>query len=290
MLVSMQIVTYLFLGGASGGMLLTSSIWSLVFRHRRQQPNARKRLAFDTFFLRCAVLGTLTVLTSILLLFWDLGRGDRVFKLVFTTTPNLLTLGAVSLGVLLLSAAVLAVFLGFHVSAPGSLRTTVELVCAISALVVIVYTGLYLYSMEAVAIWHTPALIATFFFSSLSTGISLMLLVAYFTRGQAMLLGAVAPLQRFHVTSIALEAASIALLVRAAIINPAAAKSLAILTSPTMLPTAIVGVVVMALVIPCASELYALSQRHHRSIPAADIICLTGGFLLRFCIVACGVH
>lgn len=290
MLVSMQIVTYLFLGGASGGVLLASSIWSLAFRHRRVAASARRRLAFATFYQRCMLLGSLAVLTSILLLFWDLGRADRVLMLVFTSTPNLLTLGAVSLGVLLVAAAVLAAVLTFRIPLPGAARTVVEVVCAASAVVVIFYTGLYLYSMEAVPFWHTPALVATFVFSSLSTGTSLMLLVAYFTRDQAQLLGAVAPLQRLHVACIALEATSLAFFLHAAVENPEAGRSLALLTEPQMLSTAVVGVGVMALAVPFGAELYSLSRHCNRSLPAADVVCLTGGFLLRFCIVACGAH
>ncbi len=292
MLVSAQIVVYLFLGGASGGMLLFSCLWSVVFRTRAGYASCsvRMRLAFDTFFARCVVVGAVLMLVSILCLFWDLGRPDRVLALVLTSAPNVLTLGAVCLGAELVASCALAALLVFDLPAPRLTRTACEGAIAVVSFAVILYTGVYLYSMEAVAFWHTPALLAVFFFSSLSSGLSLMLLIAYFSQDQASLLGAVRPMQRLHLALLVCEAASIVWFVAAGASNPAAQKSVELLLGSSMLPTAAVGVAGMALVLPFALESLSLASRSHRNIPASDAICLVGGFALRYCVIACGLH
>lgn len=290
MLVSMQIIVYLFIGGASGGMLALACLWSLHFRRTPINTMRRARLAFDAFFSRCVVMGALGMFASILCLFWDLGRPDRVFALIFTSTPNILTLGALCLGAGLAISAILSSIVTLRISALARFRDACEVFCVVLSLVVILYTGAYLYSMEAVAFWHTIALIAVFFFSSLSTGLSLMLLIAYFTHDQMQLLGAVASMQKMHLACIACETVAIGLFVWSAATNPAASASLSALLSDAMLPTAVIGVCGMALAVPFLMESYALASGGQRSIPASDIICLVGGLILRYCVVACGFH
>ena len=290
MLVSMQIVVYLFLGGAAAGMLLFSCLWSLRFRHFSFALGQRKQFAFDAFFSRCIAIGSLLILISILCLFWDLGRPDRVLALIFTNRPNILTLGALCLGAELLMTFLLFMPLIASIPAPRALRPVCEIACSLISVAVILYTGVYLYSMEAVAFWHSWALIAVFLFSSLSTGLSFMLLIAYFSQDQMQLLNAVRPMQRVHLACIAFEAASVGLLIWSALHNQNAASSMALLLDEPMLSTAIVGVGLMALIAPFALEGYSLASRAHRNIPASDVICLVGGFVLRYVIVACGLH
>ena len=57
-----------------------------------------------------------------------------------------------------------------------------------------------------------------------------------------------------------------------------------------MLPTAAIGVGVMALGIPFATEAFAAIAKTRRAFPARDFICLVGGFILRYCVVFCGTH
>ena len=57
-----------------------------------------------------------------------------------------------------------------------------------------------------------------------------------------------------------------------------------------MLPTAAIGVGVMALGVPFATEAFAAIAKTRRAFPACDFICLVGGFILRYCVVFCGTH
>lgn len=46
----------------------------------------------------------------------------------------------------------------------------------------------------------------------------------------------------------------------------------------------------MGLVVPLALETYALTQKSWRAIPVSDVICLIGGFCLRWCLIMGGAH
>ena len=141
-----------------------------------------------------------------------------------------------------------------------------------------------------VALWDTWTIVPLFALSSLSCGITLMLLVDYFVKDQTLLLRAARPLQKLHLTCLAAEAIFLALFAGAAFSDPAAANAIDVLTSPDMIPTATIGVVGFGIVAPAACEIYALSQQECRTIPVSDVLCLCGALLLRYCIIVCGVH
>lgn len=290
MLFSFQIVVYLFLGGTGGGMLLVSSVWSIYAHQRRAGANARKMQEFEGFFLRCTIVGVVVLVVALMCLFWDLGRPERALNLFFTSHPNVLTVGAYSLSIDLLLALALIALAVFRLPAPERTVLILRMLCGAFSLIVIVYTGAYLYSLEAVAFWHSPSIVAVFLFSSLSSGLSATLLIAYFNPKQTMVLVTVAPLQRAHIAIVAAEAASIAAFLYLTSQNPAAATSLSRLVSPEVLPTASIGVGLMALAVPLVSESASLASRDHRHIPASDVLCIMGCLMLRYIVVLCGAH
>lgn len=112
------------------------------------------------------------------------------------------------------------------------------------------YTGVFLVGNLAVPLWNTWTIAAVFTCSSLSGGVSLLLLADYFIKDQTLLLRAVRPLQKCHLVCLAAEAASIALFMGVAFGNPAAQSSLDLLLSPDMLATAVVGALGCGLVAP----------------------------------------
>ncbi|MDD5893338.1 MAG: polysulfide reductase NrfD [Coriobacteriaceae bacterium] len=290
MFFSVKIVVYLFLGGVAGGLLLCSCIWSMRFHRMTAHPSSRFETAFGVFFTRCTAVGALALTMSLLCLLWDLGRPDRAFQLFLTLTPTVLTLGALSLGADLVLAVILSAVSAGMLTVSRIARRALEMACAATSLVVITYTGIYLYNLNSVAFWHSPAIVAVFLFSSLSTGISAMLLVAYFAGDRARILGAVKPLQNMHIAIILSETASIIWFLWAASANSSASSSLELLVSEDVLPLAILGVAMLALAIPLVLESHSVARRSYRDIPASDTLCLVGGFMLRYCIVLCGLH
>jgi formate-dependent nitrite reductase membrane component NrfD len=142
----------------------------------------------------------------------------------------------------------------------------------------------------SVPFWNNWALVALFLFSSLSCGVSVVLLTDYFIKDQTLLLRAARPLQKAHVTILLLEALSLAAFLVLVFLSPAATKSIALLMQPDMLATAAIGVIGMGIVIPFFLESFNLLTKPYRTIPVSDVICLLGGFFLRYVIILCGVH
>ena len=140
------------------------------------------------------------------------------------------------------------------------------------------------------ALWSSPWLIGLFLCSSTSSGISVVLLCNWFVQGKTLLLRAARPLQRAHLAVLAAEAVTLIAFTAAVLANPDTASALALLREPGLLQTAVVGAVGMGLVVPLALETYALTQKSWRAIPVSDVICLIGGFCLRWCLIMGGAH
>ena len=152
------------------------------------------------------------------------------------------------------------------------------------------YTGVFLYSNIGIAFWHSLALIGLFFCSALSSGLSLVMLIDYFSRGEAPHVNAVRSLQKWHLACLAAELAFLVIFLLAAKANPAAAPSLALLLSDAIFPTALIGVLGFGIALPFALETYALLCKEQRSLPVSDFVCLIGALCLRWTVIVCGVH
>ena len=152
------------------------------------------------------------------------------------------------------------------------------------------YTGVFLYSNVGVPLWHSPFRVGLFFCSALSSGLSVVMLVDYFSRAEAKLIHAVRPLQQCHLVCLAAELVFMAAFVAAAWTNPQAASAIAVLLSPDVLPTALIGTLGLGIVVPSSLESYALFRKEQRAIPVSDFVCLIGALCLRWTVIVCGVH
>lgn len=288
---SMLIIMYLFLGGASSGAFLVMTSWSIYLHHTGYRRERDFERAFESLLARCYAISSLVLAFAILALFWDLAYPERVLYLFTRPHMTIITFGAFALSVELAVGILLTVA---HLFRPlcmnGRIRKTLEIVCCVCSCVVMVYTGVFLASNDSVAFWNTWTLVALFFFSALSSGVSIVLLVDYFVREQTLLLRAARPLQKAHIVCLILEALAMAAFMIHALMTPAADGALSLLAEPSMLSNAVVGVIVMGICLPFALELYTLNSKECRTIPVSDVICLLGGFFLRYCVVLCGVR
>lgn len=247
--------------------------------------------AFETLQSRAYALCLALLVLAILFLFWDLGNPERVLLILLRPHATVLTFGAIFLsveavlGLLLVGATALRLRV-----LRGAAKRILEILACIFSIATMAYTGVFLLGNIGIAFWSSWTIVGLFLFSSLSCGLTLMLLVDYFIQDQTLLLRAARPLQKWHLVCLAGEALFVALFITAAANNPAATGGMEILLSPEMLPTAVVGVLGFGIAIPAISEIYALVRLDCRTIPASDAICLAGGLILRFCIIACGVH
>lgn len=285
------VIAYLFLGGAAGGTFLVMSLWSLFLHGCYPFRTGRVRQAFRA--LRSAVYTTATVVLVVALacLLWDLDYPHRALLVFALARPTPLTFGACSLAIEFALGVLLTLANLFHLRfLGGRAKRVLEVLCVPASIAVMGYTGFFLYSNIGVPLWHTWTLIGLFLLSATSSGLSVVMLIDYFAQGQTRLLGAVRPLQRCHLACLAAELAFMAAFVASAWHNPQAAPSLATLTSPNVLPTAVVGALGLGIVVPFLLESYALLRKEHRAIPVSDFVCLIGAFCLRWSVIVCGVH
>lgn len=283
------VIAYLFLGGAAAGGMFVMSAWSLASARSSGIACAslRHAQAFNDLRSRVYPLCFLLLVFAIVMLFWDLEHPDRVLLVFLRPHPTPITFGAWSLSIEAVLAALLIVSASGKYLTRGSSRRIIEVLCCVCSLAVMAYTGTFLASTKAVAFWDTWLLMPLFVCSSLSSGLSIMLLVDYLIPDQSLLLRGAKPLQLFHLAVLAAELVFLALFIHAAFVNPAAAASCKTLLSADVFPLACIGVLGFGVFIPAALETYSLLFRSSRTIPVSDALCLCGSLLLRYCIVIC---
>lgn len=302
------VIAYLFLGGTAAGGFFAMAAWSLAARRKRVESAAgigtahirlrrpstqtmRLGQAFEALQVRVYTLCLMLLALAILFLFWDLGSPERVLLILLLPNFTVLTFGAICLTIELVLGALLVLGTLFRLRPlQGRGRRVIEALCCIASLATVSYTGVFLVTSPGIPFWHSWALVALFVCSSLSCGLTLMLLVDWFMRDQTLLLRAARPLQKWHLLCLAAEAVFAALFAFSVFDNPDAAAGRAILLSPEVLPAAAVGVLGMGIAAPAALETYALAQQDCRTIPVSDVLCLTGGLILRWAVIVCGAH
>ena len=223
-------------------------------------------------------------------LLWDLGSPGKALLVLLRPHPTVLTFGAYTLAI----EAALALLLASAcmIGVPRLKERTLamlEALCCVGGLATMSYTGAFLMG-GGIPFWNSWTLIGLFTFSSLSAGISTVLLADWLAQGQTMLLRAAKPLQKAHLACLAAESLFLAMFVYNAFVNPAAEAAQRLLLSPDMLATASVGVVGFGIAAPAVFEAYSLARADHRTIPAVDIACLLGCLTLRYVIIACGIR
>lgn len=285
------IIAYLFLGGASGGTFLVMAVWSLLLHHFYPHRSALVRRDFRLMRGRIYAIATGMLTAAMLCLLWDLDYPDRALMIFMFARPTVLTFGACVLTSLLAVGVLLVLANLFHIRFfTGAFKRIFEVACAILAAAVMGYTGVFLYSNVGIPLWHSPFLIGLFFCSALSSGLSVVMLVDYFSHAEAKLIHAVRPLQQCHLACLATELAFMVAFVAAAWANPQATEAIAVLLSPDVLSTAVIGAVGFGIAAPAALESYALLRKEQRAIPVSDFVCLIGALCLRWIVIVCGVH
>lgn len=285
------IIVYLFLGGCGSGMLLVSSVWSLLFHHRSERTR-RETAAFRAFRNRCFVVGLVVVAIGAICLLADLGRPDRFLLLFLRPNATYLTFGTFVLAGLM----VVGVFLSFAdcLYVPwvtSRMKVIAEVLCAFFSVAVMAYTGLFLQGLYAVAFWDTWLVPVLFVLSAASMGMSGCLLAGTLLRDSWLIEDDFEHVHRIHLVILVAEALALAALLLVSLGGRGEAPaSASMLLSGSLLPWFAFGVLVCGLAVPIASEAAIACSRRIRPLPLADALCIFGGFALRFCIVSAGLH
>ncbi|MEG1751261.1 MAG: NrfD/PsrC family molybdoenzyme membrane anchor subunit [Raoultibacter sp.] len=289
------VVCYLFLGGAGAGATLLLFVFglltpdALVRTSRQGRLRVHPQRAYRRFFAFGFVAAALALLLGTIFLLEDVGRVDRLLLLLLQPSASFLSIGAVSLTALILLSGFFAWMWCADVArVPHRLVRCGEIGGIVLSLAVIVYTGLLLQSVRAIALWASPFVPVLFVLSSLSTGIALIMATMYLTGSARYYATTLARLARIDMIVIAIEGVCLAVF-SAVVFNDALAGS----SAQTMIfgEHAVMfwcGLVLFGLIVPFVVE--ALSgHKGSGYLMLASSLVLVGGFCLRWCIANAGI-
>lgn len=286
------VVLYLFLGGCSAGVLLVSSLWSFEF-HLNADRTRPETDVFRALRNRSFAVGFVVACLAALCLLADLGRPER-FVLLFLrpSSTSVIAFGTFVLAGMIVVSGFLAIgnnFYAPHVSA--RMKAVAEIACAILAVAVMTYTGVYLQSTKAVAFWDTPLVPVLFVLSAISSGVAIIVTVAAFMRDSWRIDFGLLRLHAAHIAVLVLETLALAAFMYVSATGRGEAPtSLSLLFAEDLRAWFVGGVCVVGIVVPLVSEVACALLHRMRTFPLPDVLCLIGGYALRYCLVAAGLH
>ncbi|MGV8083895.1 MAG: NrfD/PsrC family molybdoenzyme membrane anchor subunit [Coriobacteriia bacterium] len=281
------IVWYLFLGGAGSGAFVVSVLLDWAARRSGDRPNsALRKLAGlgESIGLATVLLGTVFLLA-------DLGRIDRMYTLFTQPTFSAVSVGAYA--ILLFSVCAFYLIAVRHFSLreySAQLTIGVEAASVVFAIVVMVYTGVLLAGMRAVALWSSPLIPVLFVLSSLSTGIAVVLVCALFFEMPPKAWETLKLVARIDAVVIGVEVVAFAAFLVIMLATPATADSVGLMLSGSLAETFWLGYVMCGLLLPLCIELFALHRYKPSTGVLLGVLILVGGFCLRYLIVNAGFH
>lgn len=236
------------------------------------------------------MVSLVVALLACLCLLLDLGRLEAIDYLITQAQLTYVNIGFLSL-VLLLVFNVLLVMVWFFQKQLPLVTLKIGTFCTlVVALVTMLYTGLFLQSLEGVFFWQSPLVPVLFTVSSLSTGAALFCFIGFLS-------GALDSYRRYFKR---LTIADVALIVIEVIVL--AAFLFLALTNGDTLASAYslvfgdhaflfwVGLVGVGLLIPLGCEIASLITNNVRLAVAATPLIIAGGLVLRIGIVEAATH
>lgn len=303
----LNIVCYLFLGGSGGGLCLVASVLALLAPRESVAAGMRSlngrsyRCVLHVTPVYRRLFGPLYVCALVLLalgclfLVADLGVFNRAVLLFLYPQPTFITFGAYALSACMLLCLALAAVWGLSLNYwRYRIVCVLEVVAAIAGFAVALYSGLLLSSVQAVPLWHSPALPVLFVTSALSCGCAFALLISGFAGSHDVFLRTMCQISAADVVVIVLEALVVAVFFVFAFSNSyaVAGEGARLLIQGGLRGPFVLGFIGCGLVVPFALEVAELVTRK-RLAPVelvSAISVLVGGFALRYCVVAVGSH
>ncbi len=270
--------------------MLISSLSSLFF-HGNKMRTRDVSSAFVNMTKHCYLLGFLIVIIASACLIIDLGQPSRMLSLFLRPSGAVLSWGSF----ILLATIILGFFLVLanfiYTSVLSSpIKKVAEALCAVSSFLLAAYAGIYLQSVQTVPFWNTFALPILFVFSSLSTGMALIFLVASMTGNVVWLRKRLIQLHVAHRIFLVIELVVLTLLLWFATFDTTATQSLNLLFGSDLRYWFLIGAVGLGIVVPLAAEFYAFLSKKTSLLLPLYVFCLLGSLCLRYCVVAAGVH
>ena len=270
------IVIYLFLAGAGCGTFVAA-----VYLSQRARSSAALRRSLGRVALPSLVISCGMVAVGAACLMLDLGRPELALDVLANPAGSVLSVGAWALVAFMAAvAALLACNLRVLGLGRGAVLAVQALGCA-SALVVMVYSGLFLSTIWTLPRLASPLVPVLFTCSSLSCGAAVMLVLPLLCDADPQPL--FARLSRIDGALLALEAVVLtAFMVAAAgdVLSSAAAQRL---LTGDMAPAFWGALAAAGIAAPFALEA-ALRRPDARACACIGVLVLIGGFFLRYCL------
>lgn len=295
-MLSELVASYLFLGGAGAGSTLLLVFLDFLSpgagRSHKDSQNSWyvPQDSYRKLFAPGFIIALLAVGIGVVCLLADLGRVDRVSLLFTSPTFSYIALGVFTLTVLLLLVGFLAAIWYFNFS--GIKRWVVRVVegaCLVAAVVTILYTGLFLQSISAIALWSSPFIPVLFALSSLSSGLALVMLVVGISGAAKQYRKTMLRLMRADSVVIFVEIIVLGVFVITGFQNPLISSTWSELLWGEAAQLFWIGVVSCGMIAPGLLGLPLGVNRLGGRMIASAVLVLIGGFCLRWCVIVVGV-
>lgn len=290
MLFSDFIVWYLFLGGLGAGVAVVAFVIQFIIQSKHGDRFEDLGTLIPTMFL----ISTGSLVLGLLCLVGDLTQPQNVSSLFVSPSFSIISIGALALTALTVCVAVLSMLeLSDTIRIRATATRAIGAFTCVLALAVALYTGIFLCQMSAIPFWHSALIPVLFVLSAMSTGLGSLFLVAVFAPHQCPNpSSALRPFFVIDAVIVCLELLATVLFFFFVGDDPVAHLSGMLLLSGEYAPRFIIGFIICGIVIPLAIELGMLFSR---SVPNCAIgfsggCILIGGFFLRSCIIAGGIH
>ncbi|WP_378953961.1 NrfD/PsrC family molybdoenzyme membrane anchor subunit [Pelosinus sp. sgz500959] len=297
------VAIYLFLAGIAGGAYLTATCIETFWNNRGLEIIRRYGL------MLCVPLVAISSVFLVLDAEAGLHNPLRLFYVVANFPHSMMSVGTL----IITSFQVITLLAGWKAwknkPQPGWLRV----IGSLFAIALTVYTGLLLGVSKAIPFWNSPILPLLFTVSGMSTGCAAAVLLGiYIEKTQVEKLESI---KKVHLGLLMMEVILIFVLLNTAgKIELAGAQSVAKLMNGSLAPMFWLGLMGLGLGLPIAIEIYELVYTNKmaasmalassgsgcastegqysgiRMLVAAETFVLTGGFILRYLILAAGVY
>lgn len=283
------ITWYLFLGGLGSGAFLAYCVTEVL----AARTEAGWRYLSNVCLRPVLMVSLGGLLVGCVCLLKDMARTEQVLLVFARVNLSPLSVGALSLTGLMACLLLLIVALYHRRLRRSWVVPAAKVLGALLALVVMAYTGFFLFGIGAVPLWSSPALPLLFVLSSLSSGIAVLLMVVScqvpYPKAVAGQMGA---LLKADGVLIVLELACLAVMYFQLSGNEAARLSFESLVFGAYQVAFVGGFLVCGLAVPLALELAApfLPKRGLVLYIFVGSFILVGAFFLRYCAINAGIH
>lgn len=301
---SLLIVAYLFLGGAGAGAFAVLALIDVRYvgtgvsaglskrSRKRAYPNHIERRYFLNLTKRGYIASFVALCLGAICLLADLGRPEIAYLLFTRPTLSYISVGTYSLTILILCVSLLVLNGSFSLSPLlNRAKPAVLLVGSVSALFVMTYTGVFLQSMDAVALWDSPWLVVLFVLSALSTGIALVMMSSIGLCLNRTNTDILQRLEKADLAIIVFELIACAACMVSVSSSDLGARSVErLLVGDNALPF-MAGFVLCGTLVPGVVNAVSIRRRHGEWVDLTiAFLVLTGGFCLRLSMVGAGIH